>query len=294
MRVIGADGSQVGIVPTHEALRMAEELGLELVEVNPRAAPPVCKIMDFGKFKYETSKKEKASRKHQSTIVLKEIKLRPKTDEHDFDFKVKHIRRFLSEGNKCKLVVVFRGREIVHPEMGQVMLDQVIKAVNDIAMVEQRAMMEGRRMVMTIGPRGGVIRRPGSAPAPVTGPGGPGGQHDRSVAGAARTPGRPRRRRTARRSRRRLPRRHRQLPPPRHRLLLPRHRAGARSGAGAGRCSGGTRAARGPRTVGQAGRRAGQAAQQVLIAGTAPLRRSRRRAGRRGLALALALCEMLA
>jgi len=171
--VIGADGSQVGIVPTHEALRMAEELGLELVEVNPRAAPPVCKIMDFGKFKYETSKKEKASRKHQSTIVLKEIKLRPKTDEHDFAFKVKHIRRFLSEGNKCKLVVVFRGREIVHPEMGQAMLDQVIKAVNDIAMVEQRAMMEGRRMVMTIGPRGGVIRPPLGGPA-APGPGTPG------------------------------------------------------------------------------------------------------------------------
>jgi translation initiation factor IF-3 len=164
VRVIGADGSQVGIIPTHEALRMAEELGLELVEVNPRAAPPVCKIMDFGKFKYETSKKEKASRKHQSTIVLKEIKLRPKTDDHDFDFKVKHIRRFLSEGNKCKLVVVFRGREIVHPEMGQQMLDQVLKSVNDIAMVEQRAMMEGRRMVMTIGPRGGVIRAGGSGP----------------------------------------------------------------------------------------------------------------------------------
>jgi translation initiation factor IF-3 len=117
--------------------------------------------MDFGKFKYETSKKEKASRKHQSTIVLKEIKLRPKTDDHDFDFKVKHIRRFLQEGNKCKLVVVFRGREIVHPEMGQVMLDQVVKAVNDLAMVEQRSMMEGRRMVMVIGPRGGVIRAPG-------------------------------------------------------------------------------------------------------------------------------------
>jgi translation initiation factor IF-3 len=161
VRVIAADGGQVGIIPTHEALKMAEEQGLELVEVNPRAAPPVCKIMDFGKFKYETSKKEKASRKHQSTIVLKEIKLRPKTDDHDFDFKIKHIRRFLAEGNKCKLVVVFRGREIVHPEMGQVMLDQVIRAVNDIAMVEQRAMMEGRRMVMTIGPRGGVIKAPG-------------------------------------------------------------------------------------------------------------------------------------
>ncbi|HTA18411.1 MAG TPA: translation initiation factor IF-3, partial [Polyangia bacterium] len=135
MRVIGADGSQVGILPTHEALKLAEDAGLELVEVNPRAAPPVCKVMDFGKFKYETSKKEKASHKHQSTIVLKEIKLRPKTGEHDFDFKVKHIRRFLMEGNKCKLVVVFRGREIVHPEMGQLMLDQVVKAVSEIAMV---------------------------------------------------------------------------------------------------------------------------------------------------------------
>ena len=130
VRVIGADGAQIGVIPTHEALKLAEEAGLELVEVNPRAAPPVCKIMDFGKFKYETSKKEKASRKHQTTVVLKEIKLRPKTDEHDFDFKVKHIRRFLAEGNKCKLVIVFRGREIVHPETGQAMLDSVVKTVD--------------------------------------------------------------------------------------------------------------------------------------------------------------------
>ena len=174
MRVIGADGSQVGILPTHEAMRLAEEQGLELVEVNPRAAPPVCKIMDFGKFKYETSKKEKASKKHQSTILLKEIKLRPKTDDHDLDFKVKHIRRFLSEGNKCKLVTVFRGREIVHPETGQAMLDTVMKMVADIATVEQRAMMEGRRMVMVIGPKAGVVRPtvpvpggPAQAPAAV-------------------------------------------------------------------------------------------------------------------------------
>jgi translation initiation factor IF-3 len=195
VRVIGADGSQVGILPTHEALKLAEDAGLELVEVNPRAAPPVCKVMDFGKFKYETSKKEKASRKHQSTIVLKEIKLRPKTDDHDFDFKVKHIRRFLQEGNKCKLVVVFRGREIVHPEMGQVMLDQVVKAVNDLAMVEQRSMMEGRRMVMVIGPRGGVIRAPGaplssapvvsSAPRPVVVGGSGGSAPPTSAAPAA-------------------------------------------------------------------------------------------------------------
>lgn len=160
VRVIGADGSQVGIMQTHEALRLAEEQGLELVEVNPRAQPPVCRVMDFGKFKYETSKKEKASRRHQSTVVVKEIKLRPKTDDHDLDFKLKHIRRFLTEGNKCKLAIVFRGREIVHPETGQAMLDQVVKAIADIAMIEQRATMEGRRMVMLVGPKGGVIRRP--------------------------------------------------------------------------------------------------------------------------------------
>jgi translation initiation factor IF-3 len=171
VRVIGADGAQIGVIPTHEALKLAEEAGLELVEVNPRAAPPVCKVMDFGKFKYETSKKEKASRKHQSTIVLKEIKLRPKTDDHDFDFKVKHIRRFLAEGNKCKLVIVFRGREIVHPETGQAMLDSVVKTVGDVAMVEQRPMMEGRRMVMIIGPRGGVIRPPAGPPVSGGGPG---------------------------------------------------------------------------------------------------------------------------
>jgi translation initiation factor IF-3 len=183
VRVINGDGEQIGIITTQEALRLAEEQGLELVEVNPRAAPPVCKIMDFGKFKYETSKKEKASRKHQSTIVLKEIKLRPKTDDHDLDFKVKHIRRFLSEGNKCKLVTVFRGREIVHPETGQAMLDQVVKMVSDVAVVEQRAMMEGRRMVMVVGPKAGVVSRPASPPPAAAAPG-PGG----APAAAAATP----------------------------------------------------------------------------------------------------------
>jgi len=168
VRVIGADGSQVGIMQTHDALRLAEEQGLELVEVNPRAQPPVCRVMDFGKFKYETSKKEKASRKHQSTVLVKEIKLRPKTDSHDLDFKLKHIRRFLAEGNKCKLAIVFRGREIVHPETGHAMLDQVVKAITDIATIEQKAAMEGRRMVMLVGPRSGVIRRPeGAGPAPM-------------------------------------------------------------------------------------------------------------------------------
>jgi translation initiation factor IF-3 len=165
VRVIGADGSQLGVLRTDEALRIAEEGGLDLVEVSPKAMPPVCKIMDYGKFKYEDSKKKKEAKKHQSTVTLKEIKFRPKTDDHDFDFKVKHIRRFLLEGNKAKLAVIFRGREIVHPETGQDVLKRVVEATSDIAQVEQTALMEGRRMLMIIAPRAGVIR-PAGAPAP--------------------------------------------------------------------------------------------------------------------------------
>jgi translation initiation factor IF-3 len=161
VRVIGSDGSQVGILQTHEALRMAEEQGLELVEVSPRAVPPVCRIMDFGRFKYQESKKEQASRKHQSVVIIKEIKFRPKTD--DLNFKLKHIRRFLGEGNKVRLMIVFRGREIVHPETGHAMLDVVSKEVAEICVIEQKPSMEGRRMVMVLGPRAGVIR-PASGP----------------------------------------------------------------------------------------------------------------------------------
>jgi translation initiation factor IF-3 len=169
--VIGSDGGQVGIVPTHEALRMADDQGLDLVEVSPRAMPPVCRIMDFGRFKYQESKKEKASRKHQSTVVIKEIKFRPKTDTHDLDFKLKHIRRFLGEGNKVRLMIVFRGREIVHPETGQAMLDLVFKEVTEIAVIEQKPSMEGRRMVMILGPRAGTIRPASSLqPTPTVAP----------------------------------------------------------------------------------------------------------------------------
>jgi translation initiation factor IF-3 len=166
VRVIGADGGQLGVLDTSEALRIAEEGGLDLVEVSPKAMPPVCKIMDYGKFKYEDSKKRKDAKKHQSTVTYKEIKFRPKTDAHDLDFKVKHIRRFLGEGNKARLVVIFRGREIVHPETGQAMLKKVVELTSDIAMVEQPPMMEGRRMLMIISPRGGVINRPPGSPAP--------------------------------------------------------------------------------------------------------------------------------
>ncbi len=171
VRVIGADGQQLGVLRTDEALRIAEQGGLDLVEVSPKAMPPVCKIMDYGKFKYEDAKKKKEAKKHQSTVTLKEIKFRPKTDEHDFDFKVKHIRRFLSEGNKAKLVVIFRGREIVHPETGQAVLKRVVEVTADIANVEQMPMMEGRRMLMVIAPKSGVIRP--AAPAPAARPSSP-------------------------------------------------------------------------------------------------------------------------
>src|SRR5262249_40218996 len=130
--------------------------------------------MDFGKFKYEKSKKEKDARKHQSTVQVKEIKFRPKTDDHDLDFKVKHIRRFLLEGNKAKLVVIFRGREIVHPETGHDVLKRVVELTSDIAQVEQAPLMEGRRISMSIAPRTGVIRsaaqQAAAAPKPLTGP----------------------------------------------------------------------------------------------------------------------------
>jgi len=159
IRVIGDDGGQLGILPTHEALRMAEEKGLDLVEISPRAFPPVCRIMDYGKYKYEQSKKKQQAKKHASTVEIKEIKFRPKTEEHDMDFKVKHVRRFVEGGNKVRLVVVFRGREITHPQTGMNVLNRVVEATTDIASVEVTPNMEGRRMVMIIAPKPNVVRK---------------------------------------------------------------------------------------------------------------------------------------
>ena len=138
----------LGVLNTDEARRMARSLDLDLVEVNPKASPPVCKIMDFGKFKYEEKKRQADARKRQTQIALKEIKLRPKTDEHDLDFKTKHVRRFLEEGNKVKLTVRFRGREITHPETAQRQIDAIIVAVQDLATVETTARLEGRTMTV--------------------------------------------------------------------------------------------------------------------------------------------------
>jgi len=156
VRVIGEDGKQLGVMPTHIAVRIAEEKGLDLVEVNPKGDPPVCKIIDHGRFKYEEARKKRSAKKKQSVIVVKEIKLRPKTDVHDLDVKVRAIQRFLSDGNKAKLVIIFRGREIVHPETGKAVLLKVLSELVNYVVVEQMPMMEGRRMTMLIAPKPGV------------------------------------------------------------------------------------------------------------------------------------------
>jgi translation initiation factor IF-3 len=134
-------------------MRRAEEQGLQLVEVNPKTSPPVCKIMDYGKFKYETAKRERDTKKNKKSQELKEVKFRPKTHDHDFDFKVKHARRFLDENNKVRLLVQFRGREIVHPETGRDVLNRVVAAVADLATVIQMPNMEGNRMSMILAPK---------------------------------------------------------------------------------------------------------------------------------------------
>ncbi len=159
IRVILDEGEQLGIMPTHEALRLAEEKGLDLVEISPRAFPPVCRIMDYGKYKYDEAKKKQQARKKASTVETKEIKFRPKTEEHDMDFKVKHVRRFLEAGNKVRLAVVFRGREITHPQTGMAVLNRVVERCADIATVEATPNMEGRRMIMVIAPKPGVVRK---------------------------------------------------------------------------------------------------------------------------------------
>ncbi len=153
LRVINKEGTQLGILPLKEALRIAAEEDLDLVEVAPQSRPPVCKIMDYGKFKYEQSKKAHEAKKSQTIIQVKEVKMRPKTEEHDFQYKLRHIKRFLDNGNKAKVCVIFRGREFNHKEMGRSILDRVAEEVKDIAIVEQAPKLEGRNMAMIIAPK---------------------------------------------------------------------------------------------------------------------------------------------
>jgi len=153
VRVIDPDGKQVGVMPLEEALKMAEDYRLDLVEVAPNANPPVCRIMDYGKYKYQQSKKSQEARKKQTYIQVKEVKMRPKTDEHDLQFKIRHIKRFLSQKNKAKVTVVFRGREISYTEPGLQVLQRVIDEVGDLGVVEQPPKLEGRNMVMILAPK---------------------------------------------------------------------------------------------------------------------------------------------
>jgi translation initiation factor IF-3 len=151
--VIGAASEQIGVISLQDALAMAAEQELDLVEVSPTAEPPVCRIMDFGKFKYQQSKKLQEAKKKQVHVQLKEVKLRPKTDDHDLDFKVKHVKRFLEEGNKAKITMVFRGREITHTNLGLVILDKIAEELAECAVIEVRPKMEGRNMYMIVAPK---------------------------------------------------------------------------------------------------------------------------------------------
>lgn len=153
VRVIGADGEQLGILPRNEALEKAKEAGLDLVEVAAMSDPPVCRIMDFGKYRYEQQKKKQEAKKRQTVVQIKEIKVRPKTDDHDYETKLRHIRRFIEEGDRCKITVFFRGREIVHKDRGQDILSRFITDLADVAKVEQEAKAEGRTLQMLLVPK---------------------------------------------------------------------------------------------------------------------------------------------
>ncbi|WP_320176148.1 translation initiation factor IF-3 [Maridesulfovibrio sp.] len=150
--VIDDEGNQLGVLPTREALEIAQDRGLDLVEVAEKADPPVCKIMDYGKFKYQQQKRKQEAKKKQTVIQIKEVKFRPKTDEHDYQTKLKHIRRFLEGGDRCKVTIFFRGREIVHKDRGLAVLERVKEETMDISKMEQAPRSEGRTMNMMLAP----------------------------------------------------------------------------------------------------------------------------------------------
>jgi translation initiation factor IF-3 len=156
VRVINLEGEQLGIFPIAEALNIAREASRDLVEVSPNASPPVCRIMDYGKFKYEQSKKtyQAKKKKHVPRVThIKEIKVRPKTEEHDLQFKIRHIKKFLTQGDKAKITLIFRGREITHPERGKEVMDRIAEEIEDVGIVENPAKLEGRNMIMLLAPK---------------------------------------------------------------------------------------------------------------------------------------------
>jgi translation initiation factor IF-3 len=153
VRLVGADGEMVGVVPIREALDAAAEAGLDLVEISPNASPPVCKILDYGKYKYEQQKKQNEARKKQKVILVKEIKLRPNIDDHDYDVKMRAANKFLEEGDKVKVTMRFRGREMAHQEIGMNVLMKVRDLLEPLSKVEQHPQLEGRQMVMVLAPK---------------------------------------------------------------------------------------------------------------------------------------------
>jgi len=157
VRVIGEDGSQVGVMKTDQALKYAQDRDLDLVEVAPEARPPVCRVLDYSKYKYEQAQKQKAARKHQTQITIREIKFRPKIAEHDYATKKGHVERFLRHKDKVKITIMFRGREITHPELGKRILDRVAAELEDFGVVEQHPNLEGKNMTMLLGPSKAVL-----------------------------------------------------------------------------------------------------------------------------------------
>ena len=155
VRVINYDGTQLGVVTTREALKLADEAGFDLVEISSQAKPPVCKIMDYGKYKYEQEKKKREAKRHQTVVQLKEIQLRPSTDAHDLETKLKHVKRFLEEGNKAKITVRFRGREIAHRDLGIELLKKVIADIGELAKIDQPAKFEGKMLSAILAPNVG-------------------------------------------------------------------------------------------------------------------------------------------
>lgn len=158
IRVIDDAGAQLGIMPPPQALALARTKGLDLVEISPTAVPPVCRIMDFGKYQYDLQKRNRAARKHQKVIEVKEIKFRPKVDEHDYQFKKKHIERFLADGDKVKATIFFRGRENAHPEIGRRILERLVTDLDAMAVTESEPQKEGNQLHTILAPRPGVKR----------------------------------------------------------------------------------------------------------------------------------------
>jgi len=164
VRVIGQDGKQLGIMPTRLALRRASDRNMDLVEVDPKGTPPVCKIMNYGKYRYEANKKNQGAKKSQVKVHVKEVKFRPRTDQHDFDFKIKHITRFLEAGHKVKISIWFRGREKLHVDLGRQLLNRVIETIGDAAVVSGVPKFEGRNLSTVVTPKKKLKAKAGEAP----------------------------------------------------------------------------------------------------------------------------------